>query len=273
MIDGAGRRAGLRPSRGLTYRDHFDLPHDLRMTSMSTTNGSVQSRLGRPRGASSKTTIMAAEAVGFNYDQTGIPKPIADQLKARAVELRALKTSAVNSMLEMGRMLSEVRKTLRPSVFRAWVLAEVQLAGTTADNFVRCYETFKSLPGEAAQHFQPSALLELTRRKISQSTRDQAVALASSGTLVTRSQVVAIIDANRGPDEESEGNRLELHRLRSALRSIARNWEGSRRDLAGAALEVLREELAICDGGRELDVETVSALEATARALGVVMVG
>jgi hypothetical protein len=215
-----------------------------------------------------KTKAMAAEAVGFNYN--GVPTSTAAALKKIAAEIRELKTRAVTSMLDIGRLLSEARRTLRTPVYKAWLQSELHLGYSTAANFIAAANAFQGLPPEAAERIDPKGLIELSRSRVSPAARAAAVTLANSGQRVTRADSIALADEYRGSGEASQVELDSLYRLRSSLRQFVRSWEGEQIELARRVLLVVREVLAEASGENPGAYSTPE-LQETALGLGVML--
>ncbi len=206
--------------------------------------------------------------VGFDYQQSGVPKSVAVELKNWAAEIRGLQSSAVASMLKIGKLLEAARRTLRPPVYKAWLETELGIRYSTAANYISAYSTFPDLPAAVAAKFDPSGLIELSRGRVAPAAREKAVDTAKAGAPVTLSVAIALADECRAPGEASQVELDGRYRLRSALRHVAHRWRGERLALARYVLDVVREVLAEGADG-ELDAEAAGELEKTALALGV----
>ncbi|HVC93586.1 MAG TPA: hypothetical protein VND64_07845 [Pirellulales bacterium] len=210
----------------------------------------------------------ARAAVAFDYQHSGVPKSVAVELKNWAAEIRDLQSSAVASMLKIGKLLEAARRTLRPPIYKAWLEAELHIRYSTAANYISAYSAFPKLPASVAAKFDPSGLIELSRGRVAPAAREKAVAMAKAGTPITLSKALGLADDSRQPGEASQVELDGRYRLRSALRHVAHRWRGEGCELARYVLEVVREVLAEGADG-ELDAEAAGELDKTALALGV----
>jgi hypothetical protein len=164
-----------------------------------------------------RSNDMAARIVGFNYE--ALDKQHRKATQEQATAIRELLEKSTKVIVEIGRRLKEVRASIGPKEFSAWIKAEFRFSQSVASNYMRAVESFGTL--DCLEHFQPSAIFDLGRENVPKAAVEQAIAEARSGKMVTRGRAMQIIGAKQSGEQVAPLAKDAIRRLRHSLALMA----------------------------------------------------
>lgn len=146
----------------------------------------------------------------IRFDYSTLADDQATTTRAHADRIRELVKLTTESAIEIGRRLLDVRGTLEPRAFHAWLKAEFRWDKSTAWKFMASAEHFGHL--DCLDRFDRSALYELSMTNVPDEAREQAIALARKGEHVTRGRSRLILrEHGCGPTRRDAGKPRKQH--------------------------------------------------------------
>ena len=155
---------------------------------------------------------------GFNYEALEGKARQATAKQAKAIHI-LLKESG-QRIVEIGRRLMQVRDAIGGTNFREWIKAEFEWSQATAYNYMSAAKSFGDL--DCIEHFQPTALIALSRNAVPEAAVNEAIDLARAGKEVSSSRAAEIL-RKHSPRPGTPAKPQELSRLRGALRALSEN--------------------------------------------------
>jgi len=127
----------------------------------------------------------------FNYD---LVKDGAARRKAQAhaKDIRVLLERTAEAVVSIGHKLREVRDSMTPAMFRAWLEAEFKWTWSVAINYMQAAKVFGDV--DCLKQFQPSAVVSLSRKNVPETAIRQALAQARKGEVVTYRVAKKLLD-------------------------------------------------------------------------------
>jgi hypothetical protein len=187
--------------------------------------------------------LVLARPHGFDYQQLAcsLRKPVQDQTEA----IRSLVAKTAKNVVQIGLRLQYVHDRVGRERFQEWLAGEFGWSQASASKFMCIARVFGD--ADHIEHFDPSALYLLARRKVAKAARAEALQAARNGEPITRSRALAIIERhhahaiverrtamgkrvrkylekaiNNLPEEEAE-------EIRNELRELLSQWETTSR--------------------------------------------
>jgi DNA-directed RNA polymerase subunit F len=164
---------------------------------------------------------MAGRIVGFNYE--ALESEEREPAREQAEAIRGLLKTTVQSVVEIGTRLQQVRKAIGRDSFQAWIRAEFRFTQSVASNYMKAAAEFGKL--DCLERFQPTALFDLGRKNVPDAAVDQAVSEARAGRPITRKRAHQIIAAHRSEGDPGPLAKEAIRRLRSSLTQVADHIE------------------------------------------------
>ena len=151
-----------------------------------------------------------SKITGFNYSVLGAEYGEMVEMKTKSIRLLMHRTT--KSILEIGRVLAEVRDVIRRKHFSAWLEAEFSWSAATADKWIRLNKMFGDL--DCVDQFRIESLLHLSRKHVNEQAVSEAIDLARSGVRVTVKRANKLV-AKYQPDRPAttDVTRDLLHRI------------------------------------------------------------
>jgi hypothetical protein len=131
--------------------------------------------------------------VAFNYESIEDAKA-RSQAKQQAEQINKLLRASAVAIVDVGKRLIAVRERMGSKMFRAWIECEFSWQQPTAANYMQAARAFGDL--DCLDKFQPSALTQLARANIPESTVNEMIDQARSGKVVTYKTVRDAIAKN-----------------------------------------------------------------------------
>jgi DNA-binding XRE family transcriptional regulator len=133
-------------------------------------------------------------------------------------EIRRLGKQTIESICEIGRLLTEVKQRLPHGQWLPWLAAEFAWSETTARRFMDSYELFKSAKLEDLPRLlelPPSAVAELAARSTPEAARREVLHYAADGRTSTTSEVKETIHRHKVQRARAAVDRLNVTPIRS----------------------------------------------------------
>jgi hypothetical protein len=202
--------------------------------------------------------VKTATIVGFNYASLEPSQRTAAEGAARRIHQLHSRMGA--DAVAIGKSLIAVRETLPPGTFLAWCRAEFGWAPSTVARFQQVAERFGQL--DCLDRFQPYALYQLVRNKVTDQARQECIDMARAGQLVTLSHANDVIQRHCPEEPGLPIRRDRVVRAKNCLEQLARDWPAEdRRGLATLLTAMLREVLEVhAPEALEPDAESVGLL-------------
>ncbi|MCZ7488209.1 DUF3102 domain-containing protein [Rhizobium rhizogenes] len=178
--------------------------------------------------------------VGFDYaviDEDG-----RDKVKEAAVRIRLRMSRTVEDIIEIGRDLIAVKKSVGHGKFTRWIEAEFGMSENTARNFMRACERFGDKTATVAD-LGPSVLYALAAPSTDDAVVEEVIDRASNGETVTREDVSAL-------KAEFASERKDLKKQIEEAKTKAKDAQATGIDY-GQQIEQLRSELYSLRGERD----------------------
>jgi hypothetical protein len=132
---------------------------------------------------------MSNTTVCFNYQLLKARDRKATQ--SHAAEIHGLLARSTVTIIDIGRHLQAAHSTMEARLFLSWVRAEFQWSNAQAFNYIRVAIVFRD--AKNITRFQPSAVVQLSRKHVDRRAIAAAVHLADAGEVVTWRQALALI--------------------------------------------------------------------------------
>lgn len=133
--------------------------------------------------------MMDAVQTTFNY--AALAPDTRTIVEAATDRLHVLERKTGEQIIEIGKILIQVKVDIPHGQFLPWLDAEFGWSQQSASNFIRVAEHFGKLPNFS--NFAPSALYALASNSVPDEIRDEFVAKADAGEKVTHKEVKARI--------------------------------------------------------------------------------
>lgn len=143
---------------------------------------------------------MATQVTVFSYQSLDSETRIVVQQKTS--EIRGLMNNTVQSVVEIGRKLIEVKEKLGHGQFGGWLTNEFDWSHDTASRFINVTNRF----GEISQiaKFAPSALYLLSTPSVPNEAIEEATARAEQGEKITHKTAKAIAEKHKPPAAKTQ---------------------------------------------------------------------
>lgn len=175
------------------------------------------------------------------------------ELSKRAEQIRALERKNSRNVIDIGRILREVRGGLELIGFREWIKSEFRWSHVTAYWYMRVADLFDEHE-DIAENFQSSAMIMLAKRATPKTAITECIRQAKSGKLISYSVAVAVIQdhaARQGVPVPHLTKPKRFDRIVENIRGILRRWghsvcelgEHDKARVLGIMLEFCRNEL------------------------------
>ena len=141
--------------------------------------------------------------VQFNYEMLE-DTAAARQAQESAREIQKLLEKSAESVVQIGKLMTQVKERLSPAVFIAWVECEFGWGPSVATNYMQAARVFGDL--DCLKQFQPSPICTLARKNIPEAVVKKAIKLARDGELITFTVVSKLLkEAGHKPTNPSAG--------------------------------------------------------------------
>ena len=139
----------------------------------------------------------------FNYDM--LPDTAAaQQARESAATIQQLLEQTAESVVQIGKLMTQVKEHLSPAVFRAWLECEFGWGPSVGSNYMQAARVFGDL--DCLKQFQPSAICILARKDIPPAVVTQCIKLARADNLITYSVAHRLLkEAGHKPTNPSAG--------------------------------------------------------------------
>ena len=121
---------------------------------------------------------------------------IAKEAQDAANLIRGSLESAKRSMFDIGTALLKIKSKLRHGQFGDWILAEFDMTGRTAQNYMRVVDAFGA-KCETVSVLQQTSIYRLASKSTPAAIRDDVVAEIEKGNVPTQNDIEARIASNR----------------------------------------------------------------------------
>lgn len=150
----------------------------------------------------------------FNYE-TIKDAEVRKQFKSVSDQIKQINMKRSVALLDVGRQLWLVKNS-DTKVFRAWAKQEFSWTLPTTYNYMNTWKVFGGLSPEILRCFQPSALVMLSRKNVTQKVRSRAIKLAKSGTTISNSVACSLV-RNSIPIRKDAGVSRSLSKFVKAI--------------------------------------------------------
>lgn len=180
-----------------------------------------------------------------NFDYTQFDKDTSQFLQGEAGKIKGLLTQTIESIVEIGSRLIEVKKSLKHGQYRQWLHSEFEMSIRTADNFTRVAQCFNDASFSELD-IAKSALYLLAAPSVPDEAREEALNIAKNER-VTQRKATEIIESHKDssvdeslptppPQKTKTGNRYRKKETKK--KSTDRTSSTSRKDLQVTTGEV-----------------------------------
>ena len=159
-----------------------------------------------------------AIAADLRYDYSQVADEYRDAVKQAAVEIKRREKRAATDMIEIGKMLLDVRGRLEHGQFLPWIETEFGWQKTIAYSMMDVAEKLPKFGN--LENYGLSALYRLSAPSVPDAAIEQANQVAAKGEKVTHRVAKAIVDAHK-PPKPSPADLVAQSGARSAAYSPA----------------------------------------------------
>jgi hypothetical protein len=131
----------------------------------------------------------------FDYSALDLEQRVVVQ--QRVSEIKALVQQNVQTTIEIGQKLIEIKARLGHGHWGQWLEAEFGWSRDTAEDLMQAARTFGQNP--KISEFDRSALYLLSSPSVPESAREEAIALAEAGERVTHAKAKEIVNEHKAP--------------------------------------------------------------------------
>lgn len=124
-------------------------------------------------------------------------------VETRTAEIKVLVKRSAEDLVEIGRMVTEVKAHLGHGNFSAWREAEFRWSERTTQNLMAIYEKFKSA-NFADMHIATSAMYVLAAPSTPEDALQEAIERAENGERITHSLAKEIVMQYKSPSVEAD---------------------------------------------------------------------
>lgn len=198
----------------------------------------------------------AAAGIIKAFDYESLKPNVRRDVQARTALIQTARARMAGDAVEIGKHLRHVRAVLGSRLFGVWIAAEFFWSAPVASKLMRIAEVFGEADPKQLAQFDVSALYTLAQRKVPETVRAEARALAAAGGRLSQARAVDLVEQRLEQQlEKSRSGKpaalaprarsTELANFKSKLRVMLRRWnENERREIAVQAMDALREVLA-----------------------------
>lgn len=188
---------------------------------------------------------MAEPLTQDNFDYTQFDNDTSIFLQGEAGKIKGLLTQTIETIVEIGTRLIEVRKSLKHGQYRQWLHAEFEMSVRTADNFTRVAKCFHDA-NFSELDIAKSALYLLAAPSVPDEAREEALDIAKDER-VSKRRATEIIESHKDASTEESLPTPPPHKAKTGKRyrrkeaqkkSKDRTSSTSRKDLQVAKGEV-----------------------------------
>ena len=142
--------------------------------------------------------------------------------QAHALKIHDIISNTAEGIVEIGKRLQTVKKTIGIRLFNEWLKEEFLWSQATASNYMRTADKFGNL--DCIRNFQPSALTQFVRERVPAKAINEAVELARSGELITKKKAIEIVARHGVKSSDNKPHQVPKpdawHHLRSSIRTL-----------------------------------------------------
>ena len=155
-------------------------------------------------------TLAKAEPPVLVWDYAAIQNeaPV-EIIQAAAVQIKTVLRRTAENVIELGKLLTAVRKNLPHGSWQSWIVGEIGVSTSTANNWLRAYEHADQF--RAIANLNPTAIYTLAGEGVPEDAIEQANKLAESGHQVTKSDADEIISGTLEPLTEPDHDPAEVN--------------------------------------------------------------
>lgn len=135
-----------------------------------------------------------------NFDYTQFDKDTSLFLQGEAGKIKGLLTQTIESIVEIGSRLIEVKTSLQHGQYRQWLHSEFEMSIRTADNFTRVAKCFNDA-NFSELDIAKSALYLLAAPSVPDEAREEALDVAKNER-VSQRKATEIIEAHKNSSTE-----------------------------------------------------------------------
>jgi hypothetical protein len=206
------------------------------------------------------------EVIDIGFDYSTIDPDGRDDVKEAAVRIRLRMSRTVEDIIEIGRDLIAVKKSLPHGQFERWIEAEFGMAVRTAQRFIQAADRFGA-KSDTVSLLPVSVLYELAAPSTDDVIVEEVVSRVSNGEKVTKEDV-ATLKAEWASERKDLKRQIDdaKHKAKDAQATgidYGQQIEGLRRELGALRGErdTLRHELDSFRGGVSGQVKTVIPID------------
>ena len=133
---------------------------------------------------------LSASNTGFNYEMLSVEDRLMVEEKTYTIKNLAKKT--VQSILQIGQNLIEVKAALPSGTFYSWVNAEFPWSIAMVNRFMRAYNKFSDMPVEELELLPITVLYELSLKSVDDEAIKETINIAKAGEDITIAKVKKI---------------------------------------------------------------------------------
>lgn len=139
---------------------------------------------------------------GFDYDQVGDDRR--GQVQQHEAAIVTLLSRCAADCILIGKHLLEARELLGPRLFTVWCSASFRFGQATCSNYMSMARRFGEADPAAIARCDIGALAELSRERVPDSARREALQLAAEGQRISQSVAYAISERHAQDDADRE---------------------------------------------------------------------
>ncbi len=130
-------------------------------------------------------SIELSEATASGFDYSALDVETSAYVQSRTATIRARGRRICADLIALGKDLLDVKASLSHGLFGAWLESEFGWSDRTARNYMEIAKVFGHLDPETLASFELTALYALARTTVAEDIRDDFIAQAEHGELVS----------------------------------------------------------------------------------------
>jgi hypothetical protein len=142
------------------------------------------------------------------FDYKGLSPEVARTLRKTAVLILEKLSTTTREIVEIGRLLIAVKRTLQRGQFVAWVEAECVFSLRSAQNYMRAAR-FVDERNATVANLPPASLYRVSAKNAPPEAINEVMALVATGQIIYDAEVTTIFENCSAPKRESATNQVE----------------------------------------------------------------
>lgn len=142
------------------------------------------------------------------FDYKWLSPEVARTLRRTAVLILEKLSTTTREIVEIGRLLIAVKRTLQRGQFMAWVEAECVFSLRSAENYMRAAR-FVDERNATVANLPPASLYRVSAKNAPPEAVNEVMALVATGQIIYDAEVTTILESCNRPKREAAKNQAE----------------------------------------------------------------